>query len=948
MCPLVGSNRHARRSPPMVVSAVLVGLLSLAASASTHAEGVGVEFISSPDDVAFVPVGDWADRESAEVGVVNGSDSAHTICLTTDAPERVRVDPACAVLAPGTTQLFSLSRDQHDGGALDLVASSDDGTIAHLTVPSSASSLEGWWQRWWDEIAVPSLRVLAELLVLGLLMSVLANWAADGMSSAWRRLPRPEFLRIAGYLVAASGVARLLLDRRSPPGAVSDWALRDAQPGWFIRALAVAAFVTVVPIVVWTSKALFHVAQRAMNPWPVAKMPTSWFTEQWWRVLWWRLFAVGSVATALLAVFWERPGTGWQSTAFGLAAIVAGATMVAWQSAYCPRLTLPDGSDDDAAKVVAALRDSLASLVPDAASRISLAVGPDTMTVAAESLAPVTGGPWMRAIVGVRDALVPRAGLRVRVWSTSDTPTDIKNPDARVRVHAVIDRGRRQVAAELIDSDEFHPESHAAESYAHDSVQEAASALAAWLLVTVADEVKSKDWGLYQTKSWRSLALQMAGSRRDEAGDIAGARALFNRACGADERNLPARFNSLSARMASLFAAPSASASASQKDAQRDAQTDVRQQLQLLCSLVSARYPGSPLALRAAYLQLATFIYSGQSGEADAEEAAQKLLRTLERLGVDPFEYAVSATPEDPQARERKNDLFGLLGPCNRIPGLPRGADLRCARQYGATLAPSAMVLWTMTRPRDNHAPMACEALTTLCKRRDVPIRARYNAGCALLVLGTRQEAWDEIRTAMIDEHLARWALLDPSLQSLWKPGEDNVKYLTKYFERQRELRRSVNDPRTREFVDFGLSTEVAVKVKMGQEKADLAWLQQTKDPNATLAPLLEDDELQAVVDRLQALPLATNPAIGPTTAGRLYSVGLGTEAKLCAVGPIDVRDRMRALLNACGEDSAGVTTAIVHGWQLAARTPAAQVACTTPSASHGDQTLVIVSVGQT
>lgn len=771
MCSATHARRRRNRRGGVlaVLALLLAALVGLARPAAAGA--AGVSFVSTADDVTFAERSDIADRPwAAEVVLLNGSAVVQTLCLTSDAPQfgpvTMQIRPECAPVAGGATQRFVLTRAASTTNGFELVASSDDGTVARLAVPSSApevGTVRSWTQRWWDEIAIVSLQVLVEIVLLGMFLSVLANWAADGLSATWRRLPRPAYLRAAGYLVAIIGALDLLLERSAAPGTVAGWAWLHGQPGWFGWGVALVLLALAAVAVVEGRDPVRGAVLGHRHEWPADAPVRSWFADERRRRRSWLVTAASAVATAILGLLWERPAAGWQSTGLGFLMVAAGFVLVTWQSAYCPRLTLPDGSDDDKAGVVAAVRDALSSLTPDAARRISLAVGPDTASVAADALAPLPGNAWMKALLQVRDALVPHAGLRLRLWSSKETtPPDDTTADPRVRIHAVLERGRRQVAADLIDSDDFHPEAHVRDRTAHDSTAEAASALAAWLLLTVGDEVKARDWGLYRTTSWRSLALQMAGSRRDEAGDTEGARALFNRACGEDEHNLPARFNTISARTAALFPA-------SGQDAAR--QRTTRDQLAALRQLVDERFPGSPLALRAAYLEVATLLYHEDPiVRSGAAERAQALLATLTQLGVDPFAHVRS-----PDLKAR---LVHDLGAVERVRSrdLPRGDDARRTREYGAFVAPSAMVLWFLAAAND---AAAADGLAELRKRVDVPVRARYNAGCALLGAPAlvpdradgRAEAWSEIRTAMIDEHLARWALRGPVAPPALVPG---------------------------------------------------------------------------------------------------------------------------------------------------------------------------------
>lgn len=904
----------------LLLAAPLVG--SSAAGADNR-----VSFVTSPS----VVVKELADKETSSVTVLNSTRSSACITLTLSAPPISKGDPVvdpptvappdALCVDPGSIATFTVAVDNDYTAPFTLVASTTAGAEARMSVPDRTADPRAttptWGQAWWDEDLVPALQLGMEVLLLLLVVSVVANWIADEARPVWRRrwCFRPGYFRLTGYAVVVAGGLRLLLlhapdDRSALANSTASWLESNWWRWWAAAALILVGFA----LLLWVFAV--YLAQS-----PVTN-----------RFLRDRGHAIGWVSGGGLIALWAFAFAGWRldkgadqpwwsSIGVGLALVVVGTVLIAWQSAYHVRLRLSPGNEKDDTWPIR--RERLAAELlgreGEGQHRVTISGAADASPLTDDALAAATGSAVLKAIVAVVATVVPHAGLELRVTSlTAPDAGDDKaaKADPVVRLAASLTRGRNEIAAVEVDSRDLHPASERVDAVRHDSELDAVSAVAAWARWKIGKEMKHPAWSLYDADSWLGMALQQAGARRDDAGEHKSARILFARARGEDAGNLQAWFNVLSSSVSSVFSTEA-----------HPGAPDLIEDVHDLDGAVRRTYPGTPLALRTQYLHTTVHLYAGQTKQAG--EAVAGLLFELHALGADPFRYLEGVDGAEraeilERGRQQTTEgetIVGMRG------GGPRGLERDEVREFARFLAPSAAVLYVMTVEKPKWSEAVREAmLEALVDRPDLPHRARYNVGCAYVALGQYPKGWTEISDAMAMDHLGYWALRDPSLQLLWrqpvqsKPGEtvpEGTVYLDRYVERLKDLGRKPRLEAGSALVDAGLDAGLVLKLAMLREIDSVTKLR--KAAPATLT-FLTEEQRKTLTATWGTLALAAVPAIGAANADLLATAGITSTRALIETSTGQVVERVAAAGQATGKDTAKLTYTTIRGWQLAAR----------------------------
>ena len=935
-------HRRGRWGGALVAALLLAAPVVGAPAAGADTE---VSFITKPDSVVE-ELSDTTKPEEAEAGtatiaVLNSTSSATDVRVTISAPPmygplddgklhqiddpKIGIHTAGAAdvaatgkdfaetrIAPGQTAEFDLWVSDAYTASFTLVASTGGGAEATMAVPDRADpkppTTSAWGQGWWDKDLVPALQLGMEVLLLLLVVSVVANWIADEARPVWRRrwCVRPGYFRLTGYAVVVAGGLRLLLlhapdDRSALANSIASW----LESNWWRWWGAAAVILVGLAVLLWVFAV--YLAQS-----PV----TNRFLHDRDHAIGWALGG-GLVAIGAFAFAGWRLDKGagqpwWSSIGLGLVLIVVGTVLIAWQSAYHVRLRLSSGNDKDETWPIRRERLAAELIGPEGQGqhRVTISGAADASPLTDDALAAASGSAVLKAIVAVVTAVVPHAGLELRVTSLGAPDAgDEKAAKADPVVHlaASLSRGRNEIAAVEVDSRTLHPASERVDAVRHDSELDAVSAVAAWARWKIGKEMKHPAWSLYGADSWLGMALQQAGARRDDAGEHKSARILFARARGEDAGNLQAWFNVLSSSVSSVFSA------SAHPDAPK-----LLADVHALDETVRQTYPGTQLALRTQYLHTTVHLYAGETKQAG--EAAAGLLFELHALDADPFPYLPGVSgaaraeilERGRQQTTEGETIVGMRG------GGPRGLERDEVREFARFLAPSAAVLYVMTVDKSEWSEVVLKALAALP---DLPHRARYNVGCALVALGRYPQGWTEISDAMAMEHLGYWALRDPSLRLLWRQPDPSSKegktYLDLYVERLEDLGRKPRLEKGSALVEAGLDTGLVLKLAKLHE-IDSFDKMKAVDPSKVTG--LTDAQRKTLAAKQGTLALAAVPAIGAANAALLATAGITSIPSLLATSTGQVVERVAAAGLATEKDTTKLTYTTVRGWQLAAR----------------------------
>lgn len=829
---------------------------------------------------------------AATVTVVNASDAQQTIRLRWTAThirvvgDATEVVEASRLFEPGEVWSITLQKTTSDRSPFTVIASSTDGTAARLAV--TPASLQSWWSSWFDDALAPLAIALGEAAFLLVVASFLASSIADLVTryrSAYERPPlRPRGMNVVGYALVVFGGARLLFNAGRWPaqgGTVEHW-LATGHRGltWSIVGVAaVLLAVTIVRRLVPAGTTVYGRRRRDSTTWYLADATI--------------------VAAAAVVVGWPAAGS-IRTSVIGVVLLLLGIALVTWHAVWNPELTVESAGADDAAGVVARLPEALEKLSGQGEVRVRMAASVPSAAAVADSLSALPTSPWAKVAVSLAKAVTPNAGFRLSVRS--------EKVDELVTVRAVIRRGRREVATQVIACSELHPTANDDTPDGHDGPAEAAIALASWLThrwVELSGE--NRPASFYGTTGWLAHALVHVAEEHQDAGRFHEADLLLSRAVATDPHSWQAHFSRLSVRVAVLdWPRPgtTVTASAATAPAMATARTELQRDLDELVRVLQREYPASALHQQALYLLMAVHHYAtDQPGhEGAAQRAATNLMRIFELY--DAFEHRLLWLFD-------RRALLAAAGArlseaCRETTA--EALDLDVRYPFGTERALGAAM---MARLRPLH-----EVITAPDDRAsfDDDARRQYNRACALAAdpVTNREAIERNLRAAMVLPRLACWALRDPSLNHLWTPAvtsmqvppvtgasTDHVAWFDVYLNRLDDLGREAPD--LAPFVTAGMKAALAARVRYQTDIRTLRDLanQTTQGNEPELARRVGADAAKELVATHDVWAMAADPGIGAAWARMLRRAGCDRTTALAAAHPETVRARVTAAVAA-------------------------------------------------
>jgi hypothetical protein len=708
-------------------------------------------------------------RSRAEAVVTFMNQGTDTLRVWLHAPRGISVSATCVTgLRTGWTIEVTLARTGPElGDAAVLIATASDGSLAELSL--RPTQLGHQLQDWWDGPVVETLLLLAEMSALVLVVLLLSRIAADAAFGLWSSLPWASRMTAwTGWGLVALGATAVYLSRSDRPTSTDRVAERWSDLAVPSVVFAGALFVVAVVAVSVSVYRSMPKHDRRWNP----ALKRYWSTRSYVRSVLWVAAGILLLAGGLVlgtGSFDDGVPPDQEPWLPGATLIVAGGLLVSWRSAYRARVTLPvvGNLPDEARAIVERLPAAMRALGPDTPHRIATVEGTDLGDVFTDVVAVIPQAQPIKLIASILERFVPSVGYQLHVAAHSI------GDGGHIAASAVLLRGSSEVSSYVADSQDLNRV--AVEGVDRRDV--VASALAAWLVVTLTATLKQPRAGLYGVTSADSLSNQTLAALYGNAGSNGLSAERIASAVDADPLNAAARFMRLVALLEQAV---------EPRTTQAEAEADVAvhgrylDELDGLVGHLQEEYPDSPLLLRAAYQRLAHHTYATRrpcqpASATRVREHAAFLGTVLDALVPNrPAEYPLAVAV--PVQRLRRLCRWGRPARWSN-PG-------RTAVRYARELLPSAQILIDDATLDDvGSTTMLQIRLDAIAAAANVPLRAKYNAACLYCSMARRarqrgaagdDEAHDALQKAALClrdaaalPRLARWALRDPALAPL-------------------------------------------------------------------------------------------------------------------------------------------------------------------------------------
>lgn len=756
-------RRCARVAATMVTALVALG-------SPAHAADSDIEFLGDTSvtlDRAYTDAGvPTPDRASFTTHLANTSAETTTVSFVAP-PAGLHVAPDGPVtLGPGEAVAVRIWRDTSPlAGPQTVIATSTTGGVA--TVQVKPATAAGMVEGWWTDTAVPVLRTLLEIVVVGLVILLLAGLIANDFLGYLRRLPRAgAWIGFVGYALCALGGAAVLAVRAGRPSLLDGPAawLYDRRD-WLAAPIAVLLVVGVAIGICAAVARWRDVEGSHRGGWDTRRI-ASWAASCAAALL----LALGMLGVLVALDAGGRPDdTTRPWWILGLALIGIGILVLAWRSVFRALITVAPGDAAPTTGIVLRLPAAAESLTAAGLPRINFVDGTDVPEVPADALAVVPSNAALVALQAVVTTLRPGTAFQLVVHAHDPTTTADEDP-SRLRVHAVLRRSGTDVAPVTFDTNEFMPADGGDDPGRPAAMEVATTVVAAWLLVTLSVELNlGSRRGLYGARDWRSVALQALAVERQAAEDRPAARHLHERSKSLDPENLCVRFNQLKFEL-----------EASGTSADHDA---LVAELRDLTETVECRYPLMQLALRCRYQLTAQYLYDDDDRLRasaltllDASHRAARLrwhhhfrfTRPETDTELDTYRDRLAATTTDPPYRRDPRAL--------RARWTMSASERRAAGQYGEWIQPSVLLLIAHVVMSPDVTPdyagwkRLVDKLDRLFPDGDQAreTRVRYNFACFCCARATSLDG----RRAALLKPLAREAL--HALLTMWPPAVES------------------------------------------------------------------------------------------------------------------------------------------------------------------------------